>query len=222
MRLLGPRHLDTDTVRRVRAVRARGNAAKLHLALDGLPQFRGLDPARAGSRLVIAPSIDHVERAFNPAKYGDASPEPVMEITIPSVHDKSLAPPGRHVLSTIVQYAPYRLNGGWNRGREAFLLTCMETLESYAPGIGRHVVAHELLTPADIEARYGLPGGQWHHAELAVEQLFMLRPAPGLARYRTPVEGLWLASAGTHPGGGVSGTPGINAAEAIIREGGRR
>jgi phytoene dehydrogenase-like protein len=222
MRLLGPPHLDTDTVRRVRAVRARGNAAKLHLALDGLPQFRGLDPAKTGSRLVIAPSIDHVERAFNPAKYGEASPEPVMEITIPSVHDQSLAPQGRHVLSAIVQYAPYRLNGGWSRGREAFLLTCMETLESYAPGIGRHVVAHELLTPADIEARYGLPGGQWHHAELAVEQLFMLRPAPGLARYRTPVEGLWLASAGTHPGGGVSGTPGINVAEAIIREGGRR
>lgn len=222
LRLLGPRHLDTDTVRRLRAIRARGGAAKLHLALDGPPGFQGLDPARAGARLVIAPSIDHVERAFNPAKYGEASPEPVMEITIPSVHESSLAPPGRHVLSAIVQYAPYRLKGGWDRGRAPFIKTCMDTLEVYAPGIGKQVLASELLTPADIEARYGMPGGQWHHAELSVEQLFMLRPTPGLARYRTPVEGLWLASAGTHPGGGVSGTPGVNAAEAVIRDGGRR
>jgi len=209
-------------VRRVQAIRARGNAAKLHLALDRLPAFRGLDPAQAGSRLIIAPSIDHVERAFNLAKYGEASPEPVMEITIPSVHDQTLAPSGKHVISAIVQYAPYRLDGGWTRGRAAFLKTCMETLETYAPGIGEQVTAAELLTPADIEARYGMPGGQWHHAELSVEQLFMLRPTPGLARYRTPVEGLWLASAGTHPGGGVSGTPGVNAAEAVIRDGGRR
>jgi phytoene dehydrogenase-like protein len=222
LNLLGARHLDTDTVRRVQAIRARGNAAKLHLALDRLPVFRGLDPAKAGARLVIAPSIDHVERAFNPAKYGQASPEPVMEITIPSVHDASLAPPGKHVLSAIVQYAPYRLAGGWDKSRAAFVNTCMETLEAYAPGIGKLTTAFELLTPADIETRYGMPGGQWHHAELAVEQLFMLRPAPGLARYATPVEGVWLASAGTHPGGGVSGTPGVNAAEAVIRDGGRR
>jgi phytoene dehydrogenase-like protein len=220
--LLGARHLDTDTVRRVQAIRARGNAAKLHLALEGLPAFRGLDPSKAGARLVIAPSIDHVERAFNPAKYGEFSQEPVMEITIPSVHDQTLAPHGKHVLSAIVQYAPYRLKGGWEKGRKAFLKTCMETLEAYAPGIGKQVIASDLLTPLDIEQRYGMPGGQWHHAELAIEQLFMLRPAPGLARYRTPVEGLWLASAGTHPGGGVSGTPGINAAEAIIRAGGKR
>lgn len=222
MELLGPRHLDTGFVRQLANIRMRGNAAKLHLALDGLPDFRGLDRALVAGRLVIAPSVDAVENAFNPAKYGEASPEPVMEIVIPSLADPALAPSGRHVLSAVVQYAPHDLKGGWSdeaRGRYTDL--CLSTLETYAPGIRKLVVASELLAPPDLEARYGLVGGHWHHGELGVDQLFMLRPVASAQRYETPLPGLFLAGAGSHPGGGVSGAPGYNAAGRIIAEGGR-
>jgi phytoene dehydrogenase-like protein len=216
--LLGPRHLEADVVQRLRHVRTDGHAAKLHLALDGLPEFRGLSPARHGDRLLIAPSADHVEHAFNPCKYGEFSPEPVLEVTLPSVHDPALAPDGGHVLSAIVQYAPYALAGGWDAGRDAFLDAIMDTLERYAPDIRERTVASELLTPPDIERLFGARGGHWHHGELALHQFLMLRPAPGWSQYRMPVDGLYLCGAGCHPGGGVMGSAGRNAARAVLAD----
>ena len=214
--LLGARHLEADTARRVDLFRSRGNAAKLHLALDGLPSFTGLVNGQSGQRLLIAPSPDYIDRAFNHCKYGEFSTRPVMEITIPTVHDGSLAPAGKHVLSAVVQYAPYELKGGWEGGREAFMRTIMDTLAEYAPDIRDRTVAAELLTPRDIESTFGASGGHWHHGELSLDQFLMLRPVPKAAQYRTPVGGLYLCSAGCHPGGGIMGSAGRNAAGAVL------
>lgn len=211
--LIGPRHLDTEAVRRARNILMRGNACKLHLALSAAPDFRGAD---LETRLVIAPSIGAVENAFNAAKYGAFSENPVMEIILPSTFDDGHAPSGRHVLSAIVQFAPYALKQGWESGRQAFLDRIMATLETYAPGIGALVTGSELLTPVDLERRYGFAGGNWHHGELAAEQMLFLRPMIGAAQYETPIAGLYLAGAGSHPGGGVSGAAGWNAAERIL------
>jgi phytoene dehydrogenase-like protein len=217
LRLLGARHLETEFARRVQHLRAVGTAAKLHLALSGRPQFRGLPAGQLGERLVIAPDLDYIERAFNPAKYGEFSERPVMEITLPSLHDASLAPAGREVLSAVVQYAPYDLKGGWAAGKQRFLATIMAVLEEHAPGIGALVQHAELLTPLDIEQQFGITGGHWHHGELALDQFMMLRPVAGAAQYATPVAGLYLCGAGCHPGGGVMGSAGRNAARVIAR-----
>ncbi|TIL25238.1 MAG: NAD(P)/FAD-dependent oxidoreductase [Mesorhizobium sp.] len=214
--LIGPREIDTGFVRKVKNIRMKGDAAKLHLALDRPPQFTSVDAAGHKGRLVMAPSPDHIERAFNPSKYGEFSPEPVMEITLPSLADSSLAPDGACVLSAVVQYAPYALKEGWSVGKPKFLKAIMAQLETYAPGIGKTVLHAELLTPADIEARYRMPGGHWHHGELQADQMLMSRPVSGRSGYDTPVDGLFLAGAGSHPGGGVSGAPGLNAARRII------
>ena len=214
--LVGSAEVDTGIVRKAQNIRMKGDVAKLHLALDKVPDFPGLPKAALSGRLVIAPSSEAGERAFNPSKYGAFSPEPVMEITLNSVSDPSLAPAGGCVLSANVQYAPYELKGGWEAGKPLFLKAVMAVLERHAPGIGGTVVHAELLTPVDIEARYRMPGGHWHHGELQIDQMLMNRPFFGAERYATPVEGLWLASAGSHPGGGISGVPGLNAARAII------
>jgi phytoene dehydrogenase-like protein len=214
--LVGARELDTGFVRKVKNIRNQGDAAKLHLALDRPPEFLGVRAEDRRGRLVIAPSPDHVERAFNPAKYGEFSPEPVMEITLPSLSDPSLAPDGACVLSAIIQYVPYRLKEGWEAGKPKFLQAIMATLERYSPGVGKSVLHAELLTPADIEARYRMPGGHWHHGELQADQMLMSRPVSGWSGYDTPIDGLYLAGAGSHPGGGVSGAPGLNAARRIL------
>ena len=214
--LVGPRHLDTGMVRRASNILMRGNAVKLHLALKGTPDFKGAD---LKTRLVIAPSVRAVEDAFNPVKYGEFSENPVMEIVIPSAFEEGMAPKGHHVLSAIVQYAPFALNA---KARAAFMKRIMATLEAYAPGIGKLVVKSELLTPEDLEKQYGFIGGNWHHGELAAEQMLFLRPFIGAAQYATAIPGLWLASAGSHPGGGISGAAGWNAAERILKVEGRR
>ena len=180
------------------------------------PQFTGLTPAQAGERLVIAPSLQYIEQAFNPAKYGEFSSQPVFEITIPSVHDSGMAPAGQHVLSAVVQYAPYSLTGGWAAGKAGCLQAAMSVLEQHAPGIGRLVLHAELLTPADIEQQFHITGGHWHHAELTLDQFMMLRPVPGAAQYAMPVDGLFLCGAGCHPGGGVMGSAGRNAARVVL------
>jgi len=203
-------------VRKVGNIRMKGDIAKLHLALDKPPVFNGVSAENLRGRLVIAPSPDHVERAFNPSKYGEFSPEPVMEITLPSLADPSLAPSGACVLSANVQYAPYALREGWDLGRPKFLAAIMATLERYSPGIGKSVRHAELLTPADIEAHYLMQGGHWHHGELQADQMLMSRPVSGAAGYDTPIEHLFLCGAGSHPGGGISGVPGLNAARRII------
>lgn len=214
--LLGPRSLDAGFVRRLRSVRCSGNVARLHLALDRMPDIPGVDASDAAGRLVIAPSSDHVERAFNPAKYGAFSPEPVMEITFPHLAEPGLAPSGAAVLSALVQFAPYRLREGWTAGKPKFEAAILAQLERHAPGLGGLVRHAELLTPEDIEARFSIPGGHWHHGELQADQMLVSRPLFGAERYDTPVPGLFLCGAGSHPGGGLSGAPGLNAARRII------
>lgn len=216
--LLGAEHLDAGFVRRLAHLRTQGMAAKLHLALDRAPSFRGLGPQAPAGRLVLAPSPAAIERAFSHAKYGEFSAAPVLEIVLPTVADPALAPPGKHVLSAVVQYAPYRLASGWESGRQRFLDVILATLETHAPGLRESVLAAELLTPADIEAQFRISGGHWHHTELALDQFFMVRPLAGAAQYRAPVGGLYLCGAGCHPGGGVMGIAGRNAARQILRE----
>ena len=212
--LVGPRHLDTGTLRQVRGIRARGAAAKLHLALTGAPDF-GADLA---ARLVIAPSVEAVEAAWNSVKYGEVPERPVMEAVCLTAHDPALAPPGHHVLSCVVQFAPHDPPDR-DAARDAMLEAALRVLEEHAPGL-RALIAHaEILMPYDIAARFGLAGGSWHHGDLAVEQMLFLRPFHGAAQYETPLPGLWLAGAGSHPGGGVTGTAGWNAAERMLAEG---
>ena len=212
--LVGPRHLDNGLVTRLRHQKSRGAAAKLHLALTGQPDFRGAD---LKARLVIAPSSNAVESAFNPVKYGEVPTAPVMEILLPSLCDPALAPTGHHVLTANVQYAPHAPKVGANAARAQMLEACLTQLETYAPGLRARVAHAELLMPYDIEARFGMPGGNWHHGELSVEQMLFLRPLAELAQYHTPIDGLWLAGAGSHPGGGISGAAGWNAAEAVLK-----
>ncbi len=218
MKLVGARHVEAGFARRVHHLRARGNAAKLHLALDGLPAISGLDKRDLGQRLVIAGDEHYVERAFNPAKYGEYSAEPVVEMTFPSFRDESLAPTGKHVMSAVVQYAPYSLKEGWaDATKEAFRDTVIATIARYAPDIEQRITASELLTPADIEDEFHITGGHWHHGELTLDQFLFVRPVCGAAQYRMPIDGLWLCGAGAHPGGGVSGAAGRNAARSILR-----
>jgi phytoene dehydrogenase-like protein len=217
MDLVGARHFETGFTHRVHHLRARGNAAKLHLALDGLPAIAGLSKKDFAERIVIAPDEHYVERAFNPAKYGESSPQPVVELTFPSFRDESLAPTGKHVMSAIVQYAPYALKGGWtDAARGEFEAATIRAIERYAPDIAQRITASELLTPADIEREFHITGGHWHHGELTLDQFMFVRPVAGAAQYRMPIDGLYLCGAGTHPGGGVSGAAGRNAARAIL------
>jgi phytoene dehydrogenase-like protein len=216
--LLGCEHLDAGFVRRVSQLRTRGLTAKLHLALAQLPEFPGLAPAALQGRLLVAPSADYIERAYNHTKYHEFSSAPMLEITIPTLADPALAPSGRHVMSVIVQYAPYVLTGGWGGQRQRFADLVIDTVARYAPGLRECVVASELLAPPDIERDFRISGGHWHHAELALDQFFMVRPVPGATQYRSPLPGLFLCGAGCHPGGGVMGLAGRNAAHALIRE----
>ena len=214
--LVGAPVFDTGVVRNVSNIRSRGTTAKLTLTLNGKPDFHGAD---LRTRLVIAPSVRAVEEAFNAVKYGAFSEAPVMELLLPQAF--STEPDlGRHTLSALVQFAPHDLRMGWAKGKPAFLKAIMKQVEHFAPGIGKQVIAADLLTPHDIAQRFGAPGGQWHHAELSVEQMLFLRPAVGLAQYATPVRGLYLASAAMHPGGGVNGSAGWNAAGQALAKGG--
>jgi phytoene dehydrogenase-like protein len=219
MDLVGAKHIETGFGRRIHHLRSRGNAAKLHLALDGLPAIKGLDKKEFGERIVIAGDEHYVERAFNPAKYGEFSPEPVVEMTFPSFRDDTLAPTGKHVMSAVVQYAPYGLREGWDdQSREAFRRVVIETIAKYAPDIEQRIIASEVLTPFDIEREFHITGGHWHHGELTLDQFLFVRPVNGAAQYALPVDGLYLCGAGAHPGGGVSGAAGRNAARAILRK----
>jgi len=216
LRLLGAEYLDAGFTRRVAHLRTRGLAAKVHLALEELPQFAGVTPDELGGRLLIAPSLDYLERAFNHSKYGEYSSAPAIEITVPTVNDPSLAPSGKHVLSAVVQYAPYSLKAGWDNARNQFADLVVDTIERYAPGLGKSVIASQVLAPPDIEREFRITGGHWHHVELALDQFFMMRPVPGAAQYQTPIDGLYLCGAGSHPGGGVMGTAGRNAARQVL------
>ncbi|MDB5522928.1 MAG: phytoene dehydrogenase [Rhizobium sp.] len=214
--LTAPGEIDTHLSMSLKHVRTKGDAARLTLTLEKVPTFKGVNASDLKGRLVIARGVRHVEDAFNPAKYGEFSPDPVMEIILPSLFDTSLVPQGGCTLSAIVQYAPYELKEGWETGKPKFLAAIMAVLERYAPGISASVKSGELLVPPDIEARYNMPGGHWHHGELQVDQMLLNRPTFAVSGYDTPLAGLYLASAGSHPGGGISGLPGMNAARYIL------
>lgn len=214
--LVGVENLEINFSNRIRRLRCDGYVAKLHLALSGLPDFRGLE--EPGSRMIIAPEMDAIEFAYDDAKYGDCSQQPVMELVLPSVHDVSLAPKGQHVLSAHIMYAPYQLNGGWTESaRTAFSERAIDTIAAYAPGLKEQILHSELLSPADLEQKYHVTGGHWHHTELSADQMFMMRPTYEAAQYATPIPGLYLCGAGSHPGGGLSGAPGHNAAHEILK-----
>ncbi len=220
LKLVGAEHFDIEACRRIRNIRAKGTTAKINIALSAAPKFRGLDDALARARLLIAPSVGYIERAFNPAKYGELPSEPMIEVVIPSLSDPSLCNDGAHVMSAIVQYAPYDLKNGWSAAaREELAKTSLALLDGYAPGITDLVTASEVLSPADIERDTGARGGHWHHGEMAVDQMMMLRPANGMARYASGVPGLYLCGASAHPGGDVTGTAGRNAALQSLRDG---
>jgi phytoene dehydrogenase-like protein len=205
-------------------IRTPGTVTKVNLALAGLPRFpaAGDDPRVLRGRILIAPGIDAMERAHDDAKYGRPSTEPIMEATIPSLVDPALvagAPDGTHVMSVIVAGTPYRLrDGSWDDVRESFGDRVVATLEAYAPGLGALVTARQVITPPDLEADYGLTGGHPMHGEHGLDQFFLWRPLLGHARYRLALEGLYLAGAGAHPGGGVSGQNGQNAAREIVAD----
>jgi phytoene dehydrogenase-like protein len=223
LRMLDPALLDPEDVRRVRNFRIQGMASKVNFALAGLPGFAGHKGAEAATalrgRIHIGADIDTLERAFDAAKYGEPSPRPYLDLTIPSITDPGLAPAGQHVMSAYVQYTPYRLKtGSWKDRADEVAQATTKLLEEYAPGFGSLVVGRQVLTPLDLEATYGMTGGHPSHGEPALDQLFVTRPLLGWARYRSPIAGLYLCSAGTHPGGGVTGGPGQNAAREIAKD----
>lgn len=216
LRLVGVRNLEIGFTNRIRRLRSDGYVAKLHLALDGLPQFSGLDAPEG--RLLIAPEMDAIEFAYDDAKYGGCSERPVMEVTLPSLSDSTLAPAGHHVLSAHVMYVPRHLKGGWNDTARANMRErAIDTLASYAPGIRDRILHAELLTPGDLEQLYGVTGGHWHHTEFALDQALMMRPTYEAAQYATPIPGLYLCGAGCHPAGDLTGAAGHNAAQEVLK-----
>jgi phytoene dehydrogenase-like protein len=222
--LVGAEHLGDEFVRDIRRFKMRGSSAKVNLALDTLPEFscRPGDGAHLRGDIAIAPSIDYLERAYDQAKYGDFSERPYLNVVIPSLVDPSVAPPGKHVLSAFVQYAPYQIKEGpenWPSRREALGDAVVDTLAEYCPTLKQSILYRQVLSPWDLEQEFGLTEGNIFHGELSLEQLLFLRPAAGWARYRTPVRRLWLGASGTHPGGGIMGAPGEQAARAVLRSG---
>lgn len=214
--LVGVDYLDIGFTNRIRRLRCDGLVGKLHLALSGLPEFSGLE--QSDGRMIIAPDLDAIEFAFDDAKYGESSTNPVIELVVPSVHDASLAPDGQHVLSAHVMYVPNQLKGGWtDAARDQICERAIDTISRYAPDIRKQVIHQEFLTPADLEQQYHVTGGHWHHTEFAMDQLLMMRPTHEAAQYSTPIPGLFLCSAGSHPGGDIVGAAGHNAARAILR-----
>ena len=218
LHLLGVRHLDTGFVRRIAHYRCKGLTAKLHLALTQLPVFKSLAATALGQRLVIAPSLNFVEQAFNPSKYGELPSQPVMELHFPTVNDASLAPSGQHVMSAIVQFVPFTLRDANVDTRAQFVQNLLTELELYAPGLSKLVLHAELLFPGDIAEQFNLHGGHWHHGALAFDQFYFTRPVPGAAQYQSPVAGFYLCGAGQHPGGGVMGIAGQLAAQCVISQ----
>lgn len=216
--LVGSAHLDIGCVRSLRHYRASGRIAKLHLALDGLPPFRGLDAAALAGRLLVSPTMDALERACNPAKYGEIPAHPALEITLPTLHDSSLAPAGRQVMSVLAMSVPERPAEGLEAARARLQGHVLATLESHAPGLGRQLRACEVLLPADLEREYALPGGHWHHGALTLDQFLFNRPLAGASRYRAPVPGLYLCGAGSHPGGDIAAVAGLNAARELLAD----
>jgi len=224
--LVGRAALPAELVRQVEAYRCEGASFKLNLAVGELPSYtalpgRDLGPQHRGTTHLCA-SLERLERAWNQARQGHPSDEPLLEITVPTAYDPELAPPGKHLLSLFVQYAPYRLaEGNWDSEKPRFVQRILDTFAAYAPNLPNAIEHLHALSPLDLEREYGLSGGNIFHGELRLDQLFSFRPLPGYARYASPIRGLYLCGSGTHPGGGVTGAPGHNAARAVLKAVGR-
>jgi phytoene dehydrogenase-like protein len=219
LRLLDEKSLPDEFVADVKRYKFRGSSGKVNLALDALPDFTCLPGPGHHLRgaISISPSMEYMERAYDEAKYGRFSRRPYIDIVIPSLTDPGLAPPGKHVMSCFVQYAPYHLaDGTWDEQREAFGDTVVDTLAQYAPNLKNIIRHRQIVTPLDLERDWGLSEGNIFQGELTLEQLFFLRPVPGWAQYRTPIRNLYMCGSATHPGGGIMGAPGRNAAHAIL------
>jgi phytoene dehydrogenase-like protein len=223
LKLVDPTHLAPDFVTRLQHYRMPGTVAKVNLALSALPKFTALSTDTGHEalrgRIHIGPEIDYLERAFDESKYGNFSTHPYLEVAIPSLTDPLLAPTGKHVMSIYVQYAPFKLkNGSWESQRDALGNTVANTLSEYAPGLRELIEGGQIITPQDLEDTYGLTGGHIFHGELALDQFFTMRPLLDWARYRTPIRNLYLCGSGTHPGVGLTGGSGANAAREILKE----
>lgn len=221
LNLVDQRHLEAEFLDQIHKYRCEGTSIKMNLAVSALPNFRALPGAQGPQHratMHICPSIDYVEQAWDDAKYGRPSLSPLLELTSPTQYDPSLAPSGKHIIGIFLQYAPYRLREGtWDELREPFTRRVLEIIDEYAPGFSSGVEHVQTLTPLDLEREFGLTGGNIFHGEMSVDQMFMLRPVSGWARYRTPIRGLFMCGSGTHPGGGVMGTPGHNAAREMLK-----
>ena len=221
MKMVGEEHLPDDFVDDIKRYKFRGSSGKVNLALDALPDFKcmpGAGPHLRGA-VSISPSVEYMERAYDDAKYGRYSRRPYIDIVIPSLTDPSIAPPGKHVMSCFVQYAPYNLKEGtWDEKREEFGDTVIDTIAEHAPNIKDVILHRQVLTPLDLEREFGLSEGNIFQGELTLEQLFFLRPAPGWAQYRSPIRNLYMCGSATHPGGGIMGASGRNAAMEILKD----
>jgi len=226
LRLLEARELPADFLAAIRAFKIEGVSMKINLALDGLPDFACLPGSSAAphhrTTIHICPSLEYLERAYDDSKYGRPSAHPMLEMSIPTTYDSTLAPAGRHVMNIFLQYTPYTLSPAvapnWHALKESYADQVMDLIEEYAPGFKRRVLHRQVLSPLDLEEGYGMTGGNIFHGEMSVDQLFFLRPVAGWARYRTPIRGLYLCGSGAHPGGGVMGAPGHNAAREIRKD----
>jgi phytoene dehydrogenase-like protein len=221
LKLTDPTHLSPDFVQKLQHYRGNGTVAKVNLALSALPNFTALkngDDTALKGRIHIGHEIDYLERAFDASKYGNFSPHPYLEATIPSLSDPTLAPEGKHVMSIYMQYAPYKLKGDWEDQRKSLGQTVVQTLAQYAPNLPELILTHQIITPLDLEEVYGLTGGQIFHGDLALDQFFTMRPLLDWARYRTPIDNLYLCGSGTHPGAGLTGGSGANAAREILKQ----
>ena len=222
LKLVDPIHLTPDFVMKLQHYRMPGTVAKVNLALSGLPNFSALSGASGdmlSGRIHIGPEIDYLERAFDESKYGNFSRQPYLEVAIPSIADPSMAPAGKHVMSIYMQYAPFKLkDSDWETQRVALGDTVVKTLAQYAPNLPELILSHQIITPQDLEDTYGLTGGQIFHGELALDQFFTMRPLLDWARYRTPIKNLYLCGSGTHPGVGLTGGSGANAAKEILKD----
>ncbi|MCH7839820.1 MAG: NAD(P)/FAD-dependent oxidoreductase [Planctomycetes bacterium] len=221
LKMVGQEHLEPVFAAQIKRYKMRGSSAKVNLAVDRLPQFRCRTNGTAHLRgdIAIAPSIDYLERAYDEAKYGDFSSRPYMNVVIPSLVDPSVAPPGQHIVSCFVQYAPYDIKEGaeyWPQRREALGDAVVDTLAEYCPGLKESILFRQVLTPWDLEQEFGLTEGNIFHGELSLEQLLFQRPVAGWARYKTPIRNLWMCASGTHPGGGIMGAPGELAAKTML------
>jgi phytoene dehydrogenase-like protein len=225
--LIGAHNLPLQFVREVKNIKSRGSTARVNLALDGLPEISGVggNPERLAGHLLMCPndvnhaSLEALERAFDAAKYGEYSPQPCLDMVIPTLSDPALAPQGKHILSIDVRYMPYNLRtGSWDEHRERLADVVLQVLSGYAPGIQQKIVHRQILTPLDYECMYSLPKGDSYHGEMGLDQMLFMRPVAGSQGSLSPIPGLYLCGAGAHPGGGVTGAPGYIASRQVLKK----